>query len=152
VISLQARFWPSVWVEVYLYSSTTTAIEGSEWSAARPGRTLPPEQSGTHCTGGWVGRSGRAENIALTGFDPRTVQPVVSRYTDSATRPTPTDLPPGNDHGAHCSGGCVSCNGGQVVLIRAEVRTVGRPVRSLANIPTTLPRHLIFTHCVLLIN
>ena len=29
-------------VEVYLYSSMTAALEGGEWSAARPGRTLPP--------------------------------------------------------------------------------------------------------------
>ena len=27
------------------------ALEGGEWSAARPSRTL----HGTHCTGGWVG-------------------------------------------------------------------------------------------------
>jgi len=29
-----------------------------------------------------------AENLAPTGFDPRTVQPVGSHYTDYATRPT----------------------------------------------------------------
>jgi hypothetical protein len=28
------------------------------------------------------------ENLAPTGIDPRTVQPLVSRYTDLATRPT----------------------------------------------------------------
>jgi len=33
----------------------TTALEEGEWSAARPGRTLPPERPGTHFTGGWVG-------------------------------------------------------------------------------------------------
>ena len=33
---------------------------------------------------GWIG----AENLALPGFDPRTVQPVGSRYTDYATQPT----------------------------------------------------------------
>ena len=32
----------------------------------------------------WTG----AENLAPSGFDPRTVQPVASRYTDYATRPT----------------------------------------------------------------
>jgi len=32
----------------------------------------------------WTG----AENLAPPGFDPRTVQPVASRYTDYATRPT----------------------------------------------------------------
>jgi hypothetical protein len=39
------------------YSFLTSALEGGEWSASRPGRTLPPgkEPTGTHCTGGWVG-------------------------------------------------------------------------------------------------
>ena len=68
----------------------TTTLEGGEWSAARPGRTLPPGK--TRCPlyrrlGGPQGRSGRAENSAPPGFDPRTVQPVVSRYTDWATLP-----------------------------------------------------------------
>ena len=34
--------WPRGWVEVKLSSSMTAALEGGEWSAARPGRTLPP--------------------------------------------------------------------------------------------------------------
>jgi len=38
--------------------------------------------------GGPQGRSGRAENLVPTGIQSRTVQPVVSRYTDWATRPT----------------------------------------------------------------
>ena len=38
--------------------------------------------------GGPQGRSGRAENLASTGIRSRTVQPVVSRYTDWATGPT----------------------------------------------------------------
>jgi len=33
--------WSRGWVEVFLYSSMTAALEGGEWSAARPGRTLP---------------------------------------------------------------------------------------------------------------
>ena len=45
------------------------------------------EIPGTHCTGGWVGprsRSRRVRKISppTPGFDPRTVQPVASRYTD----------------------------------------------------------------------
>ena len=68
----------------------TAALEGGEWSAARPGRTLT--RGKTHYPlyrrlVGPQGRSGRAENPAPPGFDPRTVQPVVSRYTDWATRP-----------------------------------------------------------------
>ena len=32
----------------------TRTLEGDEWSAARPSRTLPRERPGTHFTGGWV--------------------------------------------------------------------------------------------------
>ena len=63
----------------------TAALEGGEWSAARPTRTLSPVKtrySFYRRLGGPQGRSGRAENLAVPGFDPRTVQPVVSRYTD----------------------------------------------------------------------
>jgi len=35
-----------------LYSSMTAALEGGEWSAARPDRTLPRERHGTHFTEG----------------------------------------------------------------------------------------------------
>ena len=56
-----------------------------------PATLYPRERPGTHCTGGWVGPKGRSEQVRKIspppGFDPRTVQPVVSRYTDYATRP-----------------------------------------------------------------
>ena len=69
----------------------TTALEGGEWSAARPGRTLPPGKTQYpfyRRLGGPQGRSGWAENLVPTGIRSRTVQPVDSRYTDWATRPT----------------------------------------------------------------
>jgi len=69
----------------------TAALEGGEWSAARPGRTLLPGKSRYSLyrrLGEPQGRSGRAENLVPTGIRSRTVQPVVSRYTDWATRPT----------------------------------------------------------------
>jgi len=50
VILLQAWFGPEGG-----YSSMAAALVGYEWSAARPGRTLPRERPGTHFTGGWVG-------------------------------------------------------------------------------------------------
>ena len=59
----------------------TAALEGSEWSAARPGRTLPPGKSRYpfyRRLGGPQGRYGRAENLVPTGIRSRTVQPVVS--------------------------------------------------------------------------
>ena len=49
------------------------ALEGGEWSAAHPGRTLPRERTGTHFTGGWVGpRAGLDERKISSppGFDP----------------------------------------------------------------------------------
>ena len=69
-----------------------TALEGGEWSAARPGRTLPPgkdpvpivQETGWAPGPVWTG----AENLAPPGFDPQTVQPVASRFIDYATRPT----------------------------------------------------------------
>ena len=88
---LQARLWPRGWVEVQLYSSMTTALEGGEWSAASPGHTLPPGKTQYPLyrrLGGPQGRSGRAENLTPSGFDPRTAEPIVSRYTYWATRPT----------------------------------------------------------------
>jgi hypothetical protein len=46
------------------------------------------ERPGTHCIGGWVGlRAGLdrcGKSRLLPRFDPRTVQPVASRYTDYA--------------------------------------------------------------------
>jgi len=64
------------------------AVEGGEWSAARSGLTLPRERPGTRYRrlGGPQRQSGRAENLVPTGIRSRTVQPVVGRYTDWATK------------------------------------------------------------------
>jgi len=46
--------------------SMTAALEGGEWSAARPGHTLPPGKTRYpfyRMLGGPQGRSGRAENL-----------------------------------------------------------------------------------------
>jgi len=67
----------------------TAALEGGERSAARPGRTLPSGKTRYPLyskLGGPQGRSGRTENLVHTGIRSRTVQPVVSRHTDFATR------------------------------------------------------------------
>jgi len=56
-----------------------------ERSAARSGRTLPPEKTKYpfyRRLGERQGRSGRAEYLAPTGIRSRTVQPVVTRYND----------------------------------------------------------------------
>jgi hypothetical protein len=58
-----------------------------------PGHTLPPGNFRCpHFTGGWVGhRAGLdgAKNLVPTGIRSRTVQPLVSSYTDWATGPAP---------------------------------------------------------------
>ena len=69
----------------------TAALEGGEWSAACPGRTLPPGK--TRCPfyrrlDGPQGWSGRAENLVPTRILSRTVHSIVSRYTDWTTWPT----------------------------------------------------------------
>jgi hypothetical protein len=50
------------------------------------------ERPSTHCTGGWVGPRADLDRCGKScrppGFDPETVQPVASRYTDHVTRPT----------------------------------------------------------------
>ena len=65
------------------YSSTltlTSALDLGGWIKSRPG---PRKWPGT--LGGYQGRSGRVRKISPPpGFDPRTVQPVASRYTDWA--------------------------------------------------------------------
>ena len=68
----------------------TAALEGGKWSAARPGRTLPPRKTRYpfyRRLDGPQGRHGRAENLVPTGIRSRTIQPVVNRYTDWATQP-----------------------------------------------------------------
>jgi len=63
-----------------------------EGSASRPGRSLPPGKTRYPLykrLGGPQGRSGQVRKISPPlGFDPWTVQPVASRYTDQATRST----------------------------------------------------------------
>ena len=63
-----------------------------EGSVSRPGRSLPPGKTRYPLyrrLGGPQGRSWKVGKISPpTGIRSRTVQPVVSRYTDWATRPT----------------------------------------------------------------
>ena len=66
----------------------TSALEGGDGSASRPGRTLPLEKTRYPLyrrLGGPQGQSGQVWEISPPlGFDPRTVQPVGSRNTDSS--------------------------------------------------------------------
>ena len=69
----------------------TTVLEGVSGQRHVPAALYTRERPGTRCTGGLVDpRAGldRYGKSRLLGFDPRTVQPVASRYTDYTTRPT----------------------------------------------------------------
>ena len=89
------RHWGSVQavrpigvVGVQLYSFLTTALEGGEVSVSRPGRSLPPGKTWyplRRRLGGPQDRSGQVRKISSpSGFDPHTVQPAASRYTNYA--------------------------------------------------------------------
>jgi hypothetical protein len=54
----RSRYTPRTRLRMYSSCSfLTSALDGGEWSASRPGSTLPPGKgpSGTRCTGGWEG-------------------------------------------------------------------------------------------------
>jgi hypothetical protein len=85
-------------LEEWRYRSThslTSALDGGEWSASRPGRFTPRVRAlGTHWIGGWVGPRAVLDAVVKRKIpsprresNPRTpiVQPVAQRYTDWVT-------------------------------------------------------------------
>jgi hypothetical protein len=67
------------------YSFLTSALDGGEWSASRPGRSLPPVSIGQEA--GWAPEpvwTQRLEEKSSASVGDRTpvVQSVVSHYTD----------------------------------------------------------------------
>jgi hypothetical protein len=68
--------------------SLTSAVDAGGWSTPRPGSFTRAKETRYPLyrrLGGSQGRSGRMQNISLpAGLDPRTAQPVASRYTDWA--------------------------------------------------------------------
>jgi hypothetical protein len=74
----------------YRYSPTlslTAALDAGGWSIPRPGRFTPGKTGYIlyRWLNGTQDRFGRVRKISpQTGLDPRTVQPVASRYTDRA--------------------------------------------------------------------
>jgi hypothetical protein len=72
--------WSRGRAELQLYSAMTTALEGGEWLAARPGRNLPPGKNRYpfyRRLGGPQGRSGQVWKISAPPvFVPRTLQSV----------------------------------------------------------------------------
>ena len=72
-------------VEIQLYPFMTKALEWGEGSASHPGPSLPPGKTRYPLyrrQGEPQGQSGQVRKISTPpAFDPRTVQPVASRYT-----------------------------------------------------------------------
>ena len=72
-----------------------TALEGVRGQRHAPVALYSRERPGTHCTGNLVGPRAGLDRYGKSrpppGFDPRTVQPVGSRYIDYASRPTKSD-------------------------------------------------------------
>ena len=70
----------------------TTALEGGEGSASPPGRSLSPGKTRYPLYRRLSGPSASLDRCGKSrpppGFDPRTIQPVASRYTNWATGPT----------------------------------------------------------------
>jgi hypothetical protein len=80
-------------VDVKIHIFLTSALDGGEWSASRPGSHIPGERApGTHWIGGWLDpRAGlamwRKENSRTYRYSnshPSVVQPLASRYADYA--------------------------------------------------------------------
>jgi len=70
---------------LFLYHGTRR----DEGSASCPGPSLPLEKNLVPRLGGAQGQFGQVWKISpLPEFEPRSAQPVVSRYTEYATRPT----------------------------------------------------------------
>ena len=59
---------------------------GGGWSTPHPGRFTPGKRPDARFIGHWVGPraglDGCGESRPAPGFDPQTIQPVASRYTD----------------------------------------------------------------------
>jgi hypothetical protein len=70
-----------VGAQIQLYSFFKLGARWGGWLTPRPGRFYPPVP--ILQDDGWVsGPVSTGEEIPPTGFDPRTVQPLASRYTD----------------------------------------------------------------------
>jgi hypothetical protein len=117
-----------------------TALEGGKGSGSRPGPSLPPGKTRYPLyrrLGGPQGRSGQVRKISPPpGFDPRTVQPVASRYTDYATRPTDTGVPASYSNAQERLGG-----GGCALLLPHPVRPVSCRVGSVTFVAHNYTAH-----------
>jgi hypothetical protein len=78
---------PKGGVEVLLYSFLNLGARWGGWSTPHPAALPPGKIPSTHCIGGWgdprAGLDGCGKSPPPPPrFDPRTVQPIASRYTE----------------------------------------------------------------------
>jgi hypothetical protein len=79
-------------MKAYWAHSLTSALDGGEWSASRPGHFTPKARAlGTHWIGGWVGPRAILDAVVKRKIpnphqelNPRTliVQPIAQHYTN----------------------------------------------------------------------
>jgi len=69
--------------EVRLHSFLTSALDGSAWSASRPGYINPRQETWYRVTSWWLGKpqswsgyNGEDNLLPLQGFEPRIFQPL----------------------------------------------------------------------------
>jgi hypothetical protein len=77
----------------------TAALEGGWVVSSTPQPYFTPRKDPVPIVqeAGWAPEQVcMGKNLAPLGFDPRTVQPIVSRYTDWATQPTVWEVPGSN--------------------------------------------------------
>jgi hypothetical protein len=68
-------------VEVKLHAFLTSALDGDEWSASRPGRFTPRERvPSTHWIGGWV------SHFTHTDPYPSKTQPNITQYRETCLK------------------------------------------------------------------
>jgi len=96
----QCLYTGALYLTFYLTLPSTSALDGSGWSTPRPGHFTPRKSPGTHCIGDWVAPGTALDRCGKIspqpGFDPRTVQPVASRYLGPPLAPEPFTSPVGN--------------------------------------------------------
>jgi len=115
------------------------------WGVSVTPRPLftPGERPGTHCTGGWVGPRAGLDRCGKSRppprFDPRTVQPIASRYMDWSTRPTMWSVT--QDKGEvsyawgtspHLTGGCEGGHGDGVNMAKRGKKTTAWLITKLS--------------------
>jgi hypothetical protein len=81
-------------MEIQLHAFLTSALDGVEWIASRPGRFTPRERApGTHSIEVWVGPRASLDAVVKReipthsqDLNPPIIQPIAQRYTTELVR------------------------------------------------------------------